>query len=162
MQEDNFVKKKVDAGSNATDPCTNVEDIFELQNIPVPGSRQGEKEKRQVASSCAICLEQYRPKDSIVWSANADCVHVFHEQCILLWLMKRFKPACPVCRQNFTKLTPDTLVSNEAVRNIATGSRRAAGTAAETSTVVENNITSNEENVETTEETEVREEDEES
>lgn len=27
--------------------------------------------------------------------------------------MKRFKPACPVCRQQFISLSPDTLISNE-------------------------------------------------
>ena len=82
------------------------EGLFELQHIPVPGFKVGETTKRRTAAShCAICLESYRPDDSIVWSANAACVHIFHEQCMLSWIMKRFKPDCPVCRQNFVNLT---------------------------------------------------------
>lgn len=111
LDEDNIVNKKNVAERHN---CTNDEDeIFELQHIPLPGARQGGKEERRVPSSCAICLEPYRPNDSIVWSTNANCVHVFHEQCVSLWLMKRFKPACPVCRQQFISLAPDRLASNE-------------------------------------------------
>jgi len=111
VEEENIVTKKVAA--SATDNCSNLEEIFELQHIPVPGPRPGEKEQRRVPSSCAICLESYRPNDSIVWSTNTNCVHVFHEQCISLWLLKQFKPACPVCRQQFISLSPETLVSNQ-------------------------------------------------
>ena len=82
------------------------EGLFELQHIPLPGFKVGETTKRRTAAShCAICLESYRPDDSIVWSANAACVHIFHEQCMLSWIMKRFKPDCPVCRQTFVNMT---------------------------------------------------------
>lgn len=84
------------------------EGLFELQHIPLPGFKVGETTKRRTAAShCAICLESYRPDDSIVWSANAACIHIFHEQCMLSWIMKRFKPDCPVCRQTFVNMIID-------------------------------------------------------
>lgn len=103
-------KKREDFGSDCSESDdrerSGEEDSFELQHIPLPGFKVGETTKRRTAAShCAICLESYRPDDSIVWSANAACVHIFHEQCMLSWIMKRFKPDCPVCRQTFVNMT---------------------------------------------------------
>jgi Ring finger domain len=52
---------------------------------------------------CAICMESYNIGDTIVWSLNPNCHHVFHTTCIYKWL--RLKPEsqwkCPYCRQSF-------------------------------------------------------------
>ena len=49
-------------------------------------------------NSCAICLEDFRPEDTVV-SGRRDCCksNVFHESCIKQWL--RIKDSCPCCRQ---------------------------------------------------------------
>ena len=84
------------------------EDSFELHHIPLPGFKIGETSRRRTASAhCAICLESYRVDDVIVWSANVNCSHVFHEKCMQNWIMKRFKPDCPMCRQTFVNMTMD-------------------------------------------------------
>ena len=63
---------------------------------------------RIISDSCTICLSPYEIGDTVVWSENPECIHVFHESCMLSWLMKRpnrrrqLKP-CPNCRQAFTK-----------------------------------------------------------
>lgn len=44
---------------------------------------------------CSICLEKYQKKDKIV---NLDCNHVFHKDCLNLWLNKH--NSCPQCREN--------------------------------------------------------------
>lgn len=54
-----------------------------------------------VPPQCLICLENYLVGDQIVWSSNPNCIHVFHEECILTWLSKMGEGFCPLCRQNF-------------------------------------------------------------
>lgn len=57
---------------------------------------------RQVSNCCAICLASYEVNDVIVLSSNPACGHVFHEYCILKWLMMlRSESLCPCCRNEF-------------------------------------------------------------
>jgi hypothetical protein len=44
---------------------------------------------RTAPSICAICLLQYKPGNHVSWSSNEECIHVFHHDCILLWLLKK-------------------------------------------------------------------------
>lgn len=74
---------------------------------------------------CTICQEEYKPSERICRSSNSKCKHVFHEVCIVHWLvslgwMKLKEPKvlpeslmkdeknllnydleCPCCRQLF-------------------------------------------------------------
>ena len=79
------------------------------------------KEKRRVPIFCAICLSEYEKNDRVCWSSNNECSHVFHESCILQWLISSGKKRsmnhqftrhpsdkellrnelCPCCRQDF-------------------------------------------------------------
>ena len=45
------------------------------------------QQQRTVPIFCAICLEQYLPSDTISWSSNNQCTHVFHKECIVQWLV---------------------------------------------------------------------------
>ena len=56
-----------------------------------------------VPGSCAICLERYRPGCIVSWSSNNECQHVFHRDCILLWLLEKEKWECPCCRGEFVR-----------------------------------------------------------
>ena len=78
-------------------------------------------EKRRVPIFCAICLSEYEKCDRVCWSSNNECSHVFHESCILQWLISSGKKRsmnhqftrhpsdkellgnelCPCCRQDF-------------------------------------------------------------
>ncbi|KAL7536979.1 hypothetical protein ACHAWF_005614 [Thalassiosira exigua] len=85
---------------------------------------EGEKrtEKRSVPIFCAVCLMEFGVSERVCWASNGECTHVFHEDCILQWLItlgrKRSKKqsfprnpsekrllnydlACPCCRQPF-------------------------------------------------------------
>ena len=79
-------------------------------------------EERAVPIFCAICLTKYEISDRVCWSSNSECSHMFHEDCMMRWLValgrkgskrKRYSAnpserkmldyalACPCCRQDF-------------------------------------------------------------
>ena len=63
--------------------------------------------KRPITEQCAICLMSYNCGDTLVWSSNPSCIHSFHYDCILSWLLKRRNKStlpCPCCRQSFVIL----------------------------------------------------------
>ncbi|KAJ1441877.1 Zinc finger, RING-type [Sesbania bispinosa] len=51
------------------------------------------KEKDEDGKRCAICLEDFEPKEEVMLT---PCNHMFHEDCIVPWLTS--KGQCPVCR----------------------------------------------------------------
>ncbi|CAB9502432.1 NADPH Oxidase [Seminavis robusta] len=58
---------------------------------------------RTVYGLCAICLHNYEPSQSVVWSTNPQCCHSFHLDCLLDWFAarRRKQHSCPCCRQVF-------------------------------------------------------------
>jgi hypothetical protein len=88
---------------------------------PQDGARS-RAERRHVPGFCAICLGEYAPSETITWSSNPDCTHVFHQECIIKWLntlgrkspkyhlfsadpsvsqLLNYQLECPCCRQEF-------------------------------------------------------------
>lgn len=57
--------------------------------------------------SCDICLMDYEVGDEICWSPNKECIHAFHKDCILDWLLRNSK--CPECRREYL---PETNENN--------------------------------------------------
>jgi hypothetical protein len=79
------------------------------------GSKNG---SRRVPNGCAICLSGYDEGDKIVWSSNEECKHAFHDDCILIWLVKNQNGTpCPCCRCEFTDLYPFHNDENGNTRN---------------------------------------------
>ncbi|KAG7373164.1 ring finger domain containing protein [Nitzschia inconspicua] len=57
-------------------------------------------QKRSTKDSvCGICLEDLGSK--CVGSSNPQCIHLYHEDCIVSWLAPRQHWLCPICRQVF-------------------------------------------------------------
>ena len=56
----------------------------------------------QQPSICDICLGDYEVGDEICWSPNKECIHHFHKDCCLDWLMKSTK--CPECRREYVPI----------------------------------------------------------
>ncbi|KAL6144998.1 hypothetical protein ACLB2K_055687 [Fragaria x ananassa] len=51
------------------------------------------KERNDNGKSCAICLEDFEPKQEVMLT---PCKHMFHEECIVPWVKSSGR--CPVCR----------------------------------------------------------------
>jgi hypothetical protein len=51
------------------------------------------------AFHCQICLDDFAVGDEVRASRNSQCRHLFHSDCIVLWLANQ--DLCPVCRQDF-------------------------------------------------------------
>mmetsp|Transcript_6753 Transcript_6753/g.9660 ORF Transcript_6753/g.9660 Transcript_6753/m.9660 type:complete len:318 (-) Transcript_6753:242-1195(-) len=106
-----------------------------ITSDPNHHQQQQKVEKRSVPIFCAICLSEYETCDRVCWSSNTDCSHVFHEDCILQWLISSGKKRsmnefftrhptdekllehefCPCCRQDFICVRPALLGSEESV-----------------------------------------------
>lgn len=52
---------------------------------------------QQESRICSICLDMIRCSELIAYSE--ECQHIFHESCLLEWLMRCSN--CPECRQIF-------------------------------------------------------------
>jgi Ring finger domain len=59
-----------------------------------------ETNNENLVACCCICLEPYVVGDVVAWSnsSNEDCLHVFHKDCIELWLVNPKHKDCPSCR----------------------------------------------------------------
>ena len=79
---------------------------------------------REVPNGCAVCMDPFRGDDRVCWSSNNGCPHVFHEKCLVNWLLvlgrrrrmrmvrtvssddidlTAYDMLCPCCRQDFVK-----------------------------------------------------------
>jgi len=54
-----------------------------------------------IDESCDICLGNYEIGEEICWSLNEECVHAFHKECIIEWLLRN--PKCPCCRREYIR-----------------------------------------------------------
>lgn len=50
-----------------------------------------------MSTSCRICLESFEIGDPV---AEFPCLHAFHEDCIVSWLVTRDHALCPCCRRS--------------------------------------------------------------
>eukprot|EP00531_Pseudo-nitzschia_arenysensis_P007504 CAMPEP_0116142334 /NCGR_PEP_ID=MMETSP0329-20121206/14855_1 /TAXON_ID=697910 /ORGANISM="Pseudo-nitzschia arenysensis, Strain B593" /LENGTH=444 /DNA_ID=CAMNT_0003637567 /DNA_START=104 /DNA_END=1438 /DNA_ORIENTATION=- len=52
---------------------------------------------------CPICLDNFEVGDTVMFSRHHEsmCAHVFHEECLLQWLLQQRENECPTCRACF-------------------------------------------------------------
>lgn len=69
----------------------------------------------ELARGCSICLEPFVEGDAIMHSVDTNqCRHLFHENCIVSWLVAQSTSVCPCCRQEFVGMeTPRTSLSSQ-------------------------------------------------
>lgn len=78
----------------------------------LPNNQQLTQSSHHVPHRCPICLENYGPREIIVWSENPSCRHCYHQDCILDYLVPLVGtdgsrlPPCPCCRSKFLLKDP--------------------------------------------------------
>ncbi|XP_004643366.1 E3 ubiquitin-protein ligase RNF133 [Octodon degus] len=60
--------------------------------------KEGDEELNASGDSCIVCLEPYKPNDTI---RILTCKHVFHKNCIDPWILSR--GTCPICKCDVLK-----------------------------------------------------------
>lgn len=78
----------------------------------------GTLRNKHASSVCAICLNGYKVGEHIASSCNLNCIHCFHEDCILEWLVRTKNKSCPACRREFLSLKKYKSESNECLLNM--------------------------------------------
>lgn len=72
-----------------------------------------------VHGNCAICFEDMKAGETVVWGENKACQHVFHKHCMVSYLshkkqklaeIKRDENPCPICRRKFVTVCPPATV----------------------------------------------------
>jgi hypothetical protein len=48
---------------------------------------------------CVICLEHFRDSQLVCKPTNEKCNHLFHKDCMMVWLMLHTR--CPICREKY-------------------------------------------------------------
>merc|ERR1711907_933497 len=59
---------------------------------------------------CPICLDNFEVGDAVMWLNRSDgesCSHVFHEECLMQWLLEQRENECPTCRACFIESSSD-------------------------------------------------------
>jgi hypothetical protein len=57
-------------------------------------------EKSPLSSiDCVICGDDYKEGDFVCLSNTSSCIHAFHTECLLKWLINN--DSCPLCRSTF-------------------------------------------------------------
>ena len=74
-------------------PCLDSCKLY-LKNKKIKG-RKIELSDELLLDECPICLDNYQVNRDIM---NLDCNHIFHHDCINLWL--KDNNTCPQCREN--------------------------------------------------------------
>jgi hypothetical protein len=71
-------------------------------------SKSSSTDSDNLVACCCICLEPYRVGDIVAWSKNSteNCLHVFHKDCIYLWLENPKHDDCPSCRSSILQPIP--------------------------------------------------------
>lgn len=74
-----------------------VGDMITLNSDCIPIREHPEAPENNI--SCPICIMDFENGEEVCSSRNEQCTHMFHEGCIMEWLLRH--DDCPCCRQNY-------------------------------------------------------------
>jgi hypothetical protein len=97
----------------------------DLPSPPTSGNNEAAYiDNQDEENVCYICLDNFEVGDRVMWSrlhkkcdrdscqidantSNHGCRHVFHQECIMPWLLEKRENECPSCRAPFLEDAPE-------------------------------------------------------
>ena len=93
------------------------------KNTPDIDSKSVEEGQLDFDAGCSICIDEIVEGDIVMRSVDQDkCRHVFHEECMLSWLVSERDSLCPCCRQPFTDQSMDDTRQSSSLSSTQGGS----------------------------------------
>ena len=105
--ENDDVEGGIDKNNNR--PTTRWPELTVLRRKLSSSTDYGVDEQLDVSDCCTICLEPYIAGESIVWSLNDECHHVYHKDCVVDYFAYKINKGhpclCPTCRRKYCSVT---------------------------------------------------------
>jgi hypothetical protein len=96
--DDATVETKTSEKSSTTDKQSVLESVPQTSDrISCKLGTDNYESFLEEAPECAICLSHFKPHQLVCESNNVSCDHIFHQDCMMGWLMKH--KVCPLCRE---------------------------------------------------------------
>ena len=86
MGEENFVSSRPES-----DTTVQGEESKESINMLIKWDRRNGEQPSTFPNECAICLQEYRPDEVIAVSDNPSCLHCYHRDCVVEYLILRLE-----------------------------------------------------------------------
>jgi hypothetical protein len=111
QMKSNVPRSKISSGeefcdtaySNNSTPANGTDELrsSRASEYPLLTGKSTLKEKLPDLSTtfCSVCLAEYKPGEIVCWGKHPACIHVFHKDCLLPWLMAH--DTCPYCRWDY-------------------------------------------------------------
>ncbi|XP_029460664.1 E3 ubiquitin-protein ligase RNF149 [Rhinatrema bivittatum] len=93
-----YVQRFLYTGSHFGNQSNRKETKKAISQLQLHTVKRSEKGLDVDAESCAVCIENYKPKDTV---RILPCKHIFHRVCIDPWLLEH--RTCPMCKLDVIK-----------------------------------------------------------
>ncbi|KAK1169646.1 E3 ubiquitin-protein ligase RNF149-like [Acipenser oxyrinchus oxyrinchus] len=93
-----YIQRYLYAGAQFGNQNNRKETKKAISQLQLHTVKRGDKEINLDAENCAVCIENYKPKDVV---RILPCKHVFHRTCIDPWLLDH--RTCPMCKLDVIK-----------------------------------------------------------
>ncbi|XP_062982312.1 E3 ubiquitin-protein ligase RNF149 [Elgaria multicarinata webbii] len=93
-----YIQRFLYTGSQFRNQGHREETMKAISQLPVHIVKYEDKGLDVDAENCAICIENYKPKDTV---RILPCKHVFHRHCVDPWLLEH--RTCPMCKLDVIK-----------------------------------------------------------
>lgn len=98
--------KNINSGNDLDNIMVDLESGMMSSSNIINNPKKKSRKKRKEYSYCAICLDRFVHDEDICVSQDAQCIHVFHLECLYPWLLK--SQDCPCCRRDFLSVKSPT------------------------------------------------------
>ncbi|XP_034972504.1 E3 ubiquitin-protein ligase RNF149 [Zootoca vivipara] len=93
-----YIQRFLYSGSHFRNQGHREETIKAIGQLPLHIVKHEDKGLNVDAENCAVCIENYKPKDIV---RILPCKHVFHRHCLDPWLLEH--RTCPMCKLDVIK-----------------------------------------------------------